>query len=509
MYSNRNQSYAQVATYGNSYPKYRNFPNQRQLPLSPQAGYIQSSYKPYAPMNLQNRHQQPAPRYGNNHFSHNAPRTSEIQNSPGSRLFFCIKSYANNLYSSGLMQLDLETATSAPNRRSEYFRIFSALNKTQVNSNITTGISEQRKKVQEAVIKLTQENMALAVEEYKSISDSLMNEILRLVAGKIKYIPQCNKVMNYVRPQMLKRRLSEKLIPIVTTAINDLIVDLNNRHSQINSPNDHMEVLSTVTELAPKITANPSIEVEMDKSLHENRKRKNLNSFQRSHLEEEDALHVKKRTVASSSRFRRASSIPNISSSTESLVISSNIDVSTPIQNTVVHTVAEAYTCYKSFAPASQVLPLFSNAPDTPTMAAISHNLSSSAEEKLITMCKNSSKSSQDHYSLVTFHNKGTATFPKTHLTIHVSPIHFITNRQDIIPNDCKFVYEVLLFDSSVKDFKDSLRSFVTWAQSREAQYFFTVPVALCGELLQCLPSLSLVETQRPFQEEASFSLIT
>jgi hypothetical protein len=178
--------------------------------------------------------------------------------------------------------------------------------------------------------------------------------------------------------------------------------------------------------------------------------------------------------------------------------------------NNVVKTVAEAYTIYKSFSPVQQVLPVICNPPDTPIMSAISNNLKAKSEQKLIQVCLNAVHPSSEAYSLVTFHSQNTSTFPKTNLAINVTPNHFITNRQNVIPRKCTFVYEILLFDETAfQDFKNSLTSFISWAESREAPYFFTVPDACSSELIQFLPEVKLVEFSRPFQQEASVSLTT
>jgi hypothetical protein len=412
------------------------------------------------------------------------------------------------------MLLDVETISTQPKRRNEYHRILNALNKTQANVSPTSNVITQRLKVEESIVGLTRENMKLAVEEYKAKSDFIVNEINKLVQSKIKYIPQASKILNYVRPQMNKRRLSEQVLPTVTNAVNDLIANLNSRHSppaEVTKMNHQLPASTSHNVQTKSCVTN---DIEMDKSLLENRKRKNHTNCESNSIRGDN---TKKRSIFISKISRSTSSIPNICSSLESVA---HVDLDSTdmtlqpelfeIPNNVVKTVAEAYTNYKSFSPAQQVLPVICNPPDTPIMSAISINQTTKTEKKFIQICLNAIHPSSEAYSLVTFHSQSSSTFPKSNLAINVSPCHFITSRQNIIPRNCPFVYEVLLFDETAfNDFKRSLTSFVSWAESREAPYFFTVPDSLSKELSECLPDVNLVEFSRPFLQEASVYLTT
>jgi hypothetical protein len=110
---------------------------------------------------------------------------------------------------------------------------------------------------------------------------------------------------------------------------------------------------------------------------------------------------------------------------------------------------------------------------------------------------------------LLTLNSRGHENFPKTHISVKISPTAMSNNVLNTIPENLNFVYEVLLLDHTFMDYKDQLPAFVSWVIERNSQLLFTVPELYFAELDNLLPHLSLCEISRPFQAALCSSLIT
>lgn len=173
---------------------------------------------------------------------------------------------------------------------------------------------------------------------------------------------------------------------------------------------------------------------------------------------------------------------------------------------TVVKTVNETRQPYVTLIPQSSSIEniQFANPPDSPI------NISCKPESKkacreVITTCKNMNQSSSPAYSLITFHrNKSEINTPTTHIAMNVTPQTLKNGKQEIIPKNFLFIYELLLTETNFHDFVDVIPSLLAWASKRNTTCLLSLPAALKDRLQQAVNDTPLQEVTRPFQDLAS-----
>jgi hypothetical protein len=391
------------------------------------------------------------------------------------------------------MQMDLACTEATPKRRREYNNIFNTLMATQVIVKSTAEIRLQQETVKALVVKLSVENVKLALVQYQAKSAEIRIEINKLMLTKLKHIPDHAKLMNYVMPSMCKRRFSERIVPLVRQEMQAIINDLN---SQLSAP-----IQSTSTNVtksnAPNTfemeTSNINIIDQENSSKAETRKRKcslpkskSVSSID-SYIADIDAdSPPKQQTIKAAKRICDAKLV-----------------------NNVVYTMQEAYSQYKTFAPGDQQLPELANPPDTAKQIGLPFDASADSALNFITSCVETAENSSPKHSLVTLHSKGNVNLPKSHLCINISPECLHSNKQNIIPENGLFIYEVLFLDQSFEQYKLHLGNFLSWARHRQAPILFTVPIEYTEELKQHLQILNLHEIPRPFHPIPSTSTTT
>jgi hypothetical protein len=402
------------------------------------------------------------------------------------------------------MQMDLNVAEKTPKQLKEVFRVKNSLNVIQVSVKLNDSIRKQRKNVDMAVTQVTIENTKLAVLYYEAKAAEISNDIQKLLNAKLKFIPSSDKIMNYVKPNMRKRRFSEQILPKVTTQMKVLIDSLRSQYQRIqtnltNQLVDHPTTANVRENLAPdtlEMNINvarqpeiPNMDVEDNWTLVECRKRKNV----------------------------RNPSITPTASDDEHTNITKDNDPQPPKHNykfkrltNKVRTASEAFITYKTYAPQSLVLPIMSNPPDSPRLTVISEQLTTMGKQHLENICAETEQNSEPNYSLITFHNGSHENFPKTHICTKISPTILSNNSLlDTIPKEVNFVYELLLMDNGFINYKSYLPNFVAWVNNRRGSLIFSIEEKYFPELNSLFPNLVLHEISRPFQENPCASSIT
>jgi hypothetical protein len=432
--------------------------------------------------------------------------------SPGTKLFYCIKNYANNLFSLKLAEKDLNLAEKTPKQRNEFHRIWNTINYVQVNVKSNDAVSKQIKHVESAINKVTIENGKLSVLSYEAKSIELLAEIQSLMKHKLLYIPSSMKIMRYVKPNMLKRRFAKEIIPIVLDEIIILTKSLQDKF-QSGAPNTVTKHNDIPTSPVPEMILNnngtaderPTMDMDESFTLVENRKRKTTRPSVPSitPTTSDDELQssiTKKGKVLSDTRdsvhevdLDRSTSKPKSQFKFKHLPKSLN----------VVKTAEEAFTVYKTYAPQHQSLPILANPPDTARFANLAANLSSSMSKNNEEIFLDTYHNSMPKQSLLTFHNNSHSNFPKTHISMKVTPSDLGNSViLDTIPSNLNMVYEILLIDNTLNEYKPYLLNFIMWAESRNEQFIFTIEEKYAADLFYLLPNKQLVEIMRPFQDE-------
>jgi hypothetical protein len=70
-----------------------------------------------------------------------------------------------------------------------------------------------------------------------------------------------------------------------------------------------------------------------------------------------------------------------------------------------------------------------------------------------------------------------------------------------MIPENGRFIFELLLLDHYFETFKVDLNKFLVWSKERGAPILITVPTEYSEELIQSVTSTNLSEIPRPFQQ--------
>lgn len=499
------------------------------LPIFNQVGY--DSY-----YNSQNYSQNQPLRQKNHFYNSNGMMNSRTQGSPGTRLFYCIKDYANNLYSQHLMELDMNE--DVPKRRREFHAIYSNLSFAQTIVKSNNSIKMQRTNVENAIANLIRENIKLSLEQYKAKSIEISNEIKRLLKTKIKYIPAASKILNYVKPNMSKRRFCKEIFPKIIVAIEELITTLSQDHvsldattteytgvvqnskdnftvtvSDCGSRNVTLKRGSFSPETVTLLDANDDWtpvqrnkvlpnDVEMIQRPTDTRKRKNMkNSFTNVIISSDDEILVKKKANSS-----EESSVTKNVYVAEDPKSSMNVDLDETINDSqnIVNTVSEAYIQYKSYAPVDQNTPLMSSPPDSPNKMLLTKEMSTNNQLQLLLLCTETTLSADSKYSLISFYSGEDMSLPQSHLSIKVTPDVIKESCQNIIPEDHRFVFELILNDSMYSQFHPHLNTLVEWAKSRKAPIIITIPTSFAENLQQGVFNTLLQEIERPFRKDAS-----
>lgn len=475
------------------------------------------------------------------------------QYSPGTRLFHLLKDYANNAYSLHLMDIDSELAESSPKRRKEYFHIMNSLSYAQTSLKPTENIKLQLKNVETAALKLSSESIKLSIEVYKAKSDEILDNINALVQSKIKYIPFSSKVINYVKPNLSKRRFSSQIIPKVVSDVENLISKLSKHPSMLQNTEQKLEVPKrNLIPMCDDKACDKNLTIVLTntgvRNVHSNR---DLLPEKASSIQnmEVNVLESRKRKIKiptlppindnivltkRGSKLHKSSSTSSIPKILQSHTSTPNVDgfdvdidsspkpdssrLASPKPETSykfkhlhnkVKTAEEAYTTYKTYAPFSQVLPSFSDPPDMCRLGILSEHTSESMVVNIQEICHDAHNNSFPDYSLLTLHSRGHENFPKTHISVKMNPMAMKNPTLNIIPKNLNFVYEVLLLDHTFLDYKEYLPAFISWIIEKNSKVMFTVPELYFTELDSLLPHLSLCEISRPFQAALCSSLIT
>jgi hypothetical protein len=75
-----------------------------------------------------------------------------------------------------------------------------------------------------------------------------------------------------------------------------------------------------------------------------------------------------------------------------------------------------------------------------------------------------------------------------------IRPEYITNNVIDKIPDDFKFIYELILTNNTVQAFKESIISLEKWTKTRKATLFISLPYLLVEELEEILKDYHLLE---------------
>jgi hypothetical protein len=428
-------------------------------------------------------------------FQNQGTRGLKSQFSPGSKLFYLLRDYANNYYSILLMKMDLTTGSQTPKCKNESYRVRNSLSQAQIFPNCTNEIKQQQKIVELATINLIMENIKLSLELYNAKAREIVAEIDTIALSKLKFIPSSVKIMNYVKPQMLKRRFSKDLTSLVHKELDRFIGILSDNFFKSNVQAQHL-TSSTIT----------NIPMEADE--------RDCEWIQVTHKrgERKDVAMDAEAAIRADSRKRKSNMV---TSPNADIQFSVDLDVPSPITlsskipkhgHIVSETVDEMFSEYQTLMPVNQTMPALASPPDKPKTAVLAPNMSSDNMMYTMTTCQEINISSDPNHSLITIHHKTTLNIPKCHIALELSKMGSSLPQLDYIPSKSRFVYELLIVEDNLSSFQDYITEFVRWSQEREAPILFTLPKALVNDLKHFLVDMEMrvEELQRPFHQSLS-----
>jgi hypothetical protein len=388
------------------------------------------------------------------------------------------------------MQTDTEQANSSNRRQKEFYRIFNSLNKTQVAVAVTNKIKCQRKVLEEAILKLSMENIKLAQIEYEEKAASILLNIKAILKMNLKFIPSSIKVIRYVKPKMMTRRFFQDIFPKLRAHICDLIDSLRHEYLQMHpvNANTAKENKSTIIlnananmgvvhnnlvdldcsnenpiVIQDSVAPNNTMETELPFTVVENRKRKNLSLARKiSCSSEEELSRVQEKrgkptattgctspvscTIETTETPMTTESYTQGTSRPPTASLIPRFKFKTPQKGTnVVKTSTEAFTIYKSYAPKEQSLPNLANPPDSTRRAVLASAVSTKSREQISNICNDANTTSTPNYSLLTLHSTDHENLPKSHISLKISAAVLSNNNAlNLIPSGLNFIYEIL-----------------------------------------------------------------
>jgi hypothetical protein len=147
------------------------------------------------------------PYYNHNQYKSYSKHAANVTYSPGSTIFNRLAKYANHLYSLFLLENDLVSLPSQPNRNGDVRRILSSLSSVQFTMKDTPSIRELKNKIRCLTVDLAAENLNLMLEAYNNNLHDLQQEIASLINPSLKFVPKAGSVLRFIRPNMARRRL--------------------------------------------------------------------------------------------------------------------------------------------------------------------------------------------------------------------------------------------------------------------------------------------------------------
>jgi hypothetical protein len=478
----------------------------RVLPFHPQKGYMTPQEPKILPYNGyhygQPRHHQhlQQPRYvpplinGAPYNGKPFPSTYNNNTAPGTMLFSELKNYANNLYSLKLMQLDLQRNMATSQKSKEHKRILESLNRSQVQLRNPDITKAQWTKIECLTRQLCEENTRLASLEYESKKDEIFSVIQKLLTKTIKFIPSYQRIINYVTPNMRKRRFFDLIHPEICQDIERLINNLcEEHHFQTTSERGmHHPNLSSKSQVPPTLPhRNLHNPLRESHEPHENSPM-DLNNFQ--------TKNGKKRTrdVNSDISYSPSSSLDDVSSTR---ISRSHEKAKRPYTNNV-NTVEEAFTKMKTFASHPLDQPTLSKAPDTPDTSILTENNSEAMDNELKITLAVSSTISLPHHSLVTLHGEKHEKLNLiSHVTIQITP-QTLSNLTILnkLPLESNILYEIFLTNETFSKFQNSLADFLCNAKLVNLPFILTIPEAKIPNISQLSSEFNLHEIDHPFR---------
>jgi hypothetical protein len=440
---------------------------------------------------------------------------------PGQRLFKALSNYANTLYSLKLAEIDIQLAMKSPKRAREYYRILESLNQPQVkllDGQHLHDINESWKKVEKAALQLTIENTKMAEIMYKLKLEELLKEIDSLLKLQIKYIPSCEKILKYTRPNMMKQRFYDVIALKIKTEMNFLINVVRDKFAISHSvtPPHPPECKSLDNDAAMELTfiddhASTSRDTEQPKERVFKRpiQRKNQSAKKRilvdldadsgsSTVDEESISKrplVRTNSVSSVSSYNTDRGEVLETARTSPAVSFENISTISESKHMKAVTIEESLTEYISFSISNDSLPTISSPPDLPQKATIEN---SSAQLNLNHICYDLSRLSTVHYTIITIHGEGLITTPRTHLLIEIPPDNLDYSLLNCITSG-KHIIEIFLPLSTVQQYEHHLMPLVAWTKSRRMPCVITIPSSFEQNMKDRLASESLFKVSRPF----------
>jgi hypothetical protein len=431
--------------------------------------------------------------------------------SPGSKLFFYLKSYANHLYSMLLLKSDIECLSATPRKMREYQRIFNTLSFVQLQTKSSDSIKHHELRVHEAVVNLIKENINLMLTSYSANLKEILHECKKLLNHRLKYVPHLSTIIKYVKPNMSRRRLFAQIFPKLQDAMDKILKNLDEEHKQISTSTSSQFNKDQPT--APQINTIPSemigVDTPMDKSMEENwttiptlrgnGKKRNFRR-QSENLPDSDSEISKARRRIDTNEFSFSSLDPSFT----------DVD----IDSNNLGTVDDCFHEYKTFMPSNQVLPPISKPPSKSKKLRIpspSKNFKNyqDAISEFVSECAETGILSNDESCIVSISTKDLITSPVTHLTITTSDNTFCPEELDNLPNNKNFIYEIIFTRNKQNDVTLQLPLFLEWVKKRKSPYLVTLDQQLISNCVSLLSTNSLIEFHRPFQEDPCISMGT
>jgi hypothetical protein len=501
--------------------------NHRHMPLSfhPQQGFTTHGNYNYSngfdyqqrPLPPQTSFYPPQQQISHWHYSNSNRQGKPIPNKPnntiGSQLFFGIKNYANNLYSSKLMKYDLDLNLNSFNKTKEYRRILDSLNCTQVQLRQPGSTKQQWTKVERLAQQLCVENTRLSLLEYDEKRMEILADINKCLKQKMRYIPSSEKVLNYVLPNMRKRRLFDQIFPHIKSDMKQLIGDLCKINGFKDTPEKGMHLPISDSNIVMN-NVPPSTSHQQGKTIRKSYHSSisslaavplhiGRNTVQCPMDVANDMMNPKKRLrdVDSDITYSPCSSMVDITQTIDGDIVNDQPRASIKRPN-IVKTVDEAFTKMKTYIPGDHLLPSFSKSPETPDIGILNeHNTHDMDKNLKDTLIQNSSLSGP-HHSLVTLHGENTD-MPHliTHVAVKITPETLGNERLlNKLPLETNILYEIYFTNETYLKFRDHLQDFIKNANAVNFPFIFTVPEANSNDLLQLLASTNLLEITHPFQ---------
>jgi hypothetical protein len=419
--------------------------------------------------------------------SYNYGKRKQVPHVTKDSIFNLLRNYGNNLYSILVTEKDLQCNEVTPHVQKEMMHIRKSLIRPQINLANISILRSQQSIVDQAILAVVRENLKLSLETYRQYSNEIDEKIHAQINPRLRYVPTSTRIFNYIKPKLSTNRFSSEILPQVQQKLEEFISALNNKLVNVRTvsttqiPMDTQVSMNNLDPVGFRTMVDGSTQTD-----NFNKRKQNI-------------------TFSDNDTSIEAVLIDSDQSRSEPAIVTANFaKLHRQEEVNTVHTVQEAFTNYQTVVPCKTPIPQCKKPPTNPPI----YELSVPANPDLLHTITDVDLSLTPAYGFITLFTQNCIELPPSHIAIRIHPSSISDDHLSQIPPGGNYVYELLLIGKSYGDYKTIIPIFIEWCQRRNAPFFITGPSANIPDIKEQLSCLSPKEIPRPFQVEASSSLI-